>query len=320
MKPSNRLLLLPLMLLLTSLNATEVIEEIYAVVNDEVITTSELQKYRQEMVRMLQSQLEGDRLQLALQDLQKNLLQQLIDQKLLDSKIKEKNFDVNADLEYFIQDIRKQNNMNSDEDLKSALAAEGMDFATWKEMWRKRIQQERLIRDEVGSKIKIDTAQIMTYYRQHPNEFSLPAEFTVNAIFLKKEGDIATMPQKMAEIDAALATDGFDATAKKFSQLPNTDNPGFLGKFHSGELDKLLEEAVAKMKKGDQSAWIETDSGWYKLQLADFVDSRLKPMQEVREEITQKLRQEQQPPKMKEYIEQLRKASYIKIYKEVNAG
>jgi parvulin-like peptidyl-prolyl isomerase len=314
--------LLPLLMILAlGLNAAEVVEEIYAVVNDEAITASDLLKYEQEMVRSYQGQLEGEKLEQALKDLHKNLLQQVIEQKLLESKVKEKNYNVDADVEFFIQDIRKQNNIASDEDLKKALSAEGLDYSTWKEMWRNRFKQEQLIREEVGAKIKIDNAQIMTYYRQHEKDFTLPAEYTVSAIFFKKEGDTAALAQKMVDADAALAAQGFDAVAKTFSQLPDAEKPGSLGKFHPGELDKPLNEALLKLnKKGERSGWVETDSGFYKLELADYLPSRLKQMQEVREEITQRLRVEQQPPRLKEFIEQLRQASYIKIYKEYNAG
>ena len=296
--------------------AAETVEEIYAVVNDEVITGSELKKFEAEMLRALQSQLEGDKLQQAIVEMKKDLLTKLIEQKLLMSKIKEKNYNVDSDVEMIIQDIKKQYNFASDEELKNALRDEGIEFGAWKEQWKERRKQERLVGDEVGSKIKIDNPQIMEYYRKNPAQFTVPAEITLNCIFLDK-GVAASKPQeKMDVISAELKPGLFEQVAKKYSELPDAANSMALGKFKKGELDKGLEEAALKLKKDEYSGWIETDKGWYIVQLADFSPDRLQEVKDVREEITRRLREEQQQIKLKDYIEQLKKDSYIKIVKE----
>ena len=169
-------------------------------VNDEAITGTELKKFEMEMVRSLQAELEGEKLEQALRELKKELLNKFIEQKLLLSKVKEKNYDVDADVETIIQEIKKQNNIASDDDLKKALAGEGIEFAAWKDMWKDRRKQERLVWDEVGSKIKIDNPQIMEYYRKNTDRFTVPAEFTLNCIYLKKNDD-GTRPQEKMDLD-----------------------------------------------------------------------------------------------------------------------
>ena len=93
--------------------AADVVEEIYAVVNDEAITGSELKKFEADMMRSLQAELEGEKLEQALREVKKELLNKFIEQKLLLSKIKEKNYDVDADVETILQEIKKQNNIAS---------------------------------------------------------------------------------------------------------------------------------------------------------------------------------------------------------------
>jgi len=296
--------------------AGDVVEEIYAVVNDETITGSELKKFEMEMVRSLQAEMEGEKLEKAVADMKKDLLNRFIEQKLLLSKVKEKNYDVDADVEAIILEIRKQNNIASEDDLKSALAREGIEFADWKEMWRERRRQERLIGEEVGSKIKIDNPQIMEYYRKNAAQFTVPAEFTLNCVYLKKgEGDAA--PQaKMDLVLAELKPGNFAEVAKKYSELSGAEESIALGKFKSGELDKVLEEAALKLKKDEYSGWIETGSGWYLIQLAEFSPEHVREVKDVREEIIMTLREAEQQVKVKDYIEQLKKESYIKIVKE----
>jgi parvulin-like peptidyl-prolyl isomerase len=298
------------------LAAADTVEEIYAVVNDEVITGSELRKFEAEMLRALQSQLEGDKLAEATKEMKKDLLNRFIEQKLLLSRIKEKNYNVDSDVEMIIQDIKKQYKFESDDDLKKALQAEGIEFDSWKAQWKERRKQERLVGEEVGSKIKVDNPQIMEYYRKNPEQFTIPAEITLNCIFLKKNEDGLKPQGKMDQISAELKPGLFEQTAKKYSELPDAANNIALGKFKKGELDKGLEEAALKLKKDEYSGWIETDNGWYIIQLADFSADRLQEVRDVREDIIRKLREELQQVKLKDYIEQLKKESYIKILKE----
>jgi parvulin-like peptidyl-prolyl isomerase len=294
----------------------EVVEEIYAVVNDEAITGTDLKKFEMEMLRTLQAELEGEKLEQAMRDVKKELLNKFIEQKLLLSKVKEKNYDVDADVETIIQEIKKQNNIPSDDDLKKALAQEGIEYGAFKEMWRERRKQERLIWDEVGSKIKIDNPQIMEFYRKNAAKYTVPAEFTLNCIYLKKNEDGSKPQAKMDQVSGELKPGLFAEVAKKHSELPDAANSDALGKFKQGELDKNLEEAALQLKKDEYSGWVETDNGWYIIQLAEFIPEHVREVKDVREEIIQTLREEQQQVKLKDYIAQLKKESYIKILKE----
>lgn len=316
MKAKTWLALILFLTISGSLLAADVVEEIYAVVNEEAITGSELKKFEAEMIRSLQMEMEGEKLEQAVADVKKNLLDKFIEQKLLLSKVKEKNYDVDADVEAIIQEIKKQNSMASDEDLKAALAREGIEFAAWKDMLRDSRRQQRLIAEEVGSKIKIDNPQIMEYYRQHAGQYTIPAEIELNCIFLKS-GDGGTAPrEKMDQVDAELKAAPFADVARKHSELPGAAENIALGKFKKGELDAKLEEAALRLKKDEVSDWIETGSGWYRLQLAGFSPERLREVKDVREEIIMTLRDAEQQVKVKDYVAQLKKESYIKILKE----
>jgi parvulin-like peptidyl-prolyl isomerase len=294
----------------------EIVEEIYAVVNDEAITGTDLKKFEMEMLRTLQAELEGEKLEQAMAEVKRELLNKFIEQKLLISKVKEKNYDVDADVETIIQEIKKQNNIASDDDLKRALSQEGIEFGAWKDMWKERRKQERLVWDEVGSKIKIDNPQIMEFYRKNTARYTVPAEFALNCIYLQKNEDGSKPQEKMDLIVAELKPGLFAEVAKKHSQLPDAAENIALGKFKKGELDKNLEEAALKLKKDEYSGWIETDNGWYIIQLTEFSEERIREVKDVREEIIQSLREAQQQVKLKDYIALLKKESYIKILKE----
>jgi len=296
--------------------AADVVEEIYAVVNDEAITGSELKKFEADMVRSMRMELEGENLEQAVAEFKKDLLEKFIEQKLLLSKVKEKNYDVDADVEAIIQEIKKQNNIPSDEDLKAALSREGIEFAAWKDVLREQRRQQRLVAEEVGSKIKIDNPQIMEYYRMNAAQFTVPAEFTLNCIYLSRSDDGARTQEKMDQVLAELQPGQFAEVARKYSELPGVEESIALGRFKKGELDPKLEEAALQLKKDETSGWIEIENGWYIIQLAEFTPEKLREVREVREEIIMTLREAEQQVKLKQYVDQLKKESYIKILKE----
>lgn len=315
-----RMLVLVTVLAPITVNA-EVIEKIYAVVNGELITYSELKNTEIEMSRVVQQQFPGsteEQLTEKIAEMKKNLLNQLIEQKLLLSIAKEKNYEVDAEIEMIIKDIKKQYNMNSDDELKQAIRSQGLDYDEWLKQLKDTSLQHRLIREEIGYKIKIDNALIMDYYKSNLKEFTKPMELALDCIYLDKTKYIVpqALTDKMQAIDAELGNDNFEEVAKKYSQLQGAENNFFLGRFKQGELDAKLEEAVKPLKQGEHSPWVETTTGWYIILLKERKDPEVLEYKMVRNEIENLLMAREQEVKVKEFLEQLKKDSLIKIYDE----
>ncbi|MGD2089579.1 MAG: SurA N-terminal domain-containing protein [Candidatus Aminicenantes bacterium] len=322
MKIKKQLILTVLTILLISsgpfFGFPEIIDKIFAVVNGEIITYSELKSAEIEMTRFLAQQYQGEELEQQVSEMKKNLLNRLIEQKLILSYAKEEDYDVDGIVELIIKDIKKQNNINTDEELKAALASQGLDYDQWKKQLKETQIQQQFIRDKIGAKINIDSSSIMEYYKENIDDYTIPAKYSLNCIFLNKENYLApsALKEKMKTIAAELETHPFEEVAKKYSELPGEDNNYFLGEFKKGELDAKIEEASFQLKKGEHSDWIETESGYYITQLINHTESKLVEYKLVREEIENKLRMAEQEKLLKEYIEQLKKESHIKIYEE----
>lgn len=317
MKINKQLILTTLVILLSSfLGFSDVIEKIYAVVNGELITYSELKSAEMDLTRALAQQYEGEELAKQVAEMKKTLLERLIEQKLILSYAKEKNYDVDGEVELIIKDVKKQNNLNTDEELRRALASQGINLEEWKKQIKENRIQGRFIGETIGPKINIDSSAIMEYYRKNIKDYTLPLKLTLNCIFLDKTNYLGErlLKEKMAAIDEEIKTSSFEEVAKANSELPGGEI--LLGEFKQGELDSAIEEAALKLKKDEVSGWVETDSGWYILQLVKREDPQLVEYKNVRAEIENKLRMEEQNKKLDEYIEELKKESYIKIYKD----
>ncbi|NIM15380.1 MAG: hypothetical protein GTO45_25665 [Candidatus Aminicenantes bacterium] len=317
MKINKQIILTTLVILLCNfLGFSEVIEKIYAVVNGELITYSELKSAELDLTRALAQQYEGEELAKQVAEMKKTLLERLIEQKLILSYAKEKNYDVDGEVELLIKDVKKQNNLNTDEELRRALASQGINFEEWKKQIKENRIQGRFISEMIGPKINIDSSAIMEYYKKNIKDYTLPLKLTLNCIFLDKANYLGErlLKEKMATIDGEMKASSFEEVAKKYTELPGGEI--LLGEFKQGELDSALEEAALKLKKEEISGWVETDNGWYILQLIKRVEPQLVEYKNVRAEIENKLRMEEQNKKLDEYIEELKRESYIKIYED----
>jgi len=301
-----------------ALQATEVIEEIYAVVNGEAITYSELRSAEAEWIRNLRDQFEGEKLEEALKRMRLELMDTFIERKLLIAEAKRREYDVDNDVDVMIKEIMKQNNFNTEEDLKAALRREGLNYTTFREQQKLYRMQQRLVYEEITSKIKIDNAEIMAYYKEHLNDYTLPAVFDLNAIYLNPENhaDEASLQSKADAVLKALESKDFSTVAQEYTELGQESEKNIhLGEFKAGEMDPELEKVAATMKPGATSQWVRTTSGWYILQLVKFTPSRLVEYEEVRDRIRRTIMAARHEIKQKEYLEKLKKDSYIKIYK-----
>jgi len=177
--------------------------------------------------------------------------------------------------------------------------------------------RQATIYSEVDRTIVLDDSEIVGYYKLHPNEFTEPEEYHVRAIYLGSEGKTPAALEEVRKLVSGKVTAGepFNALAKEYSDGPAKEAEGDLGRFRKGELDKTLEQAVAKLKAGETGDWVETKNGWYLLKLEEKKDSRLKTFEEVKKEVEEKLYSEKKQKKLEEYLKTLKEKSYIKILK-----
>ncbi|MBN1196370.1 MAG: peptidyl-prolyl cis-trans isomerase [Candidatus Aminicenantes bacterium] len=309
------LVMIPLAL---CIQATEVIEEIYAVVNGEPITYSELRNAEAEWTRNLNNQFQGEQLQEALKRMKQELMDTFIERKLLIAEAKRRDYDVENDVDVMIKEIMKQNNFNTEDELKEALRREGLTYELFRQQQKLYRMQQRLIYEEVTSKIKIDNAEIMSYYKEHINDYTLPARYDLNAVYLNPGNHSGTevMQAKADAVLKALDSADFATVAEEYTELGTENEKNIhLGEFKAGEMDPDLEKAASGLKPGERSEWVRAESGWYLLQLVEFEPSRLVEYEEVRDQIQRILMAKRHEVKQREYLEQLKKESYIRIYK-----
>lgn len=313
-------------------NAGKTIEEIIARVNNEIITLTEYQKALQaaqdDAKAECQSRCTPEQLQINIEDRQKTALRDLIDQSLLVQRGKDMGISVETDLIKQLDQIRTQNKLGSMEDLEKAVTSEGMNWEDFKNNIRNKILTQRVISNEVGSRITITDDEVSKYFEAHKTEYVRPEQVALREIQVStqnKKPDELPALKKKAETALKRVQDGedFGEIAKRYSDGSTKDQGGFLGLYKRGELSKELEDKVFNMKRNDLTEVIETKQGYLVLQVLEHYDEGQQSLAKVKNEIMDKLYGQRIEPAMREYLKTLREQSYVIIkpgYQDIAGG
>ncbi|MEW5899843.1 MAG: peptidyl-prolyl cis-trans isomerase [Acidobacteriota bacterium] len=316
-KRTARLVFLSAFLAAAGLSAGQVIEEIVAIVNDDVITLSQYRQYYDSVYRMYRAQFQGEEFEKQLAKVKPELLNKMITDLLLLQAAKQKQLNVNEWVKAYIENIKKENNIETDQQFRQALLQQGMDYEQFLKEVEENALQQAVIANEVERSIVVDESEVVNYYKLHQSEYIEPEEFKLRAVYLSTElRSPEELQAKKQEVEARVKAGAeFAAVAGELADSPLKENQGDLGYIPKGQLDKVLEQAVVKLKAGEVAAWVEGKNGWYLLKLEEKKESRLKPYDEVKEEIGKKLFGEKRDKKLTEFLKDLRAKNYVKILK-----
>lgn len=303
----------------------QIIEDIVARVNDRIITLSDYQKALEALPQEVQQECQQqqppctpDQVQAEVADKKKNLLRDMIDQQLLIQRGKDMGIDVETDLVKRLDDVRKQDGFATMEDFQKAVEQSGLAWEDYKSQMRNELITRKVIQQEVGDKVDIGNEEVQKYYDAHKNEFVRPEEVDLSEIFLKTEGktpdQIAAIKKQADELHTRIVNgEDFAALATRYTEGPAKDQGGELGEYQRGQLAKQLEDAVFKLDKGGITDVIQTQTGFIILKVNAHYNAGLQPLDKVETEITNRLYAQRMEPALREYLQQLREESYIRI-------
>ncbi|HLK47879.1 MAG TPA: peptidylprolyl isomerase [Bryobacteraceae bacterium] len=300
-----------------------IVEEIVAKVNGDIITRGEIDRTRQGLEQEFRQRgLTGQALADAVRDEQKNALRDQIDQLLLVQRGKDMNLNVDSDVTRRIAQIQSQSKISDPDKFHDYIREQtGMSFEDFRDQMKKQLLTQRVIGDEISSRISIPEADLKKYYDEHPAEFVREEQVFLSQILISTEGktpeQVAAAQKKAADLVARarkgekfsdLARDNSDdpATARDGGQLPPYKRSDHL-------LVKDIEDMVFSMKKGQVTDPIKTPAGLLILKVDERFEAGQASFEEVKNEITEKLAGPKMEPKVREYLTRLREDAFLQI-------
>jgi peptidyl-prolyl cis-trans isomerase SurA len=298
-----------------------VVEEIVARVNNDAITLSDVQKGDQALHEEIVHDCQGclpDKVEEVYREKQKDLLRDLIDQALLVERAKDMAISVETDVIKRLDEMRKQNNIASMEDMEKEVEKQGMGWEDLKTQIRNSLLTQEVIRREVGSHINIPNDEVKKYYEEHQKDFVRPEQVALAEIFLSTDGkspeEMSSVEKKAEDLrNRVVKGEDFNEIAKHFSEGSTAKDGGSLGTFEHGQLSKQLEDIVFKMDKGQMTEVIQTKTGFEVLKVEAHFEAGLQPQDKVENEIMNRIYAQKMQPTMRDYLGQLREQSYVMV-------
>jgi peptidyl-prolyl cis-trans isomerase SurA len=296
-------------------NAT-VVEYPIVRVNDQIIDNSDYERAQRELAQEAQ---QSGASPAELQDREKDLLRDMIDQQLLLSRGKE--LDIHADSEVIrrLDDIRKQYHLDSMEALEKAVRESGISYEDYKSNITNSVITQEVVRDEVGRNLRLNAKDEQAYYDAHKQDFAQPEQERLSEILIPTPDDatdaqIAQAQTKADDVAAKLKTGAkFEDLAKQYSGGPNADTGGDLGQFKRGALAKVLEDQTFSLKPGETTAPIRTRQGFVILKVTEHTPAGILPMSAVDQQVQEAMYEQAIKPALRTYLTGLREKAYIDI-------
>ncbi len=314
---NNVLSTIPLLLLLSGDAAAKIVDRIVAQVNDDIITLSDMNREMADIRQDLATKFTGTQLEDETKKAEKEVLDQLIRQKLLLQKANELGFGSNIDVQVSatIERIRKENNIKDMTDFERALAQQGMTLPLFRDKIKKQIITNSLISEFVGSRITLLSQELEKYYQEHIKEFSSAEEVTLSEILIPTAGDPAEAAAKADEIVKRLGQgEAFATLANQYSKGPTAGKGGSIGTYLTAKLNPEIAAAIAPVKEGDITPVIKGADTLAIYRVDSRKPTRARPLDEVRDEIRSRIYEKKFNPEFERFISQLKEDAYIQIF------
>ena len=299
----------------------KVVEDIVARVNDQIITSSDYDRAAEQLTAEAGQQSIPPR---ELEQKKADLLRDLIDQQLLLSKGKQLGITGETELIKRLDEIRKQNHLESMDDLEKAAQTQGVSYEDFKANIRNSIITQQVVRDEVGRRISMSPGEVEAYFKAHESEFAQPESVTLNEILVPTPAKSATEAADTAEVAAAQAQAEeiekklaagakFDDLAKPSPTDSNAPKIVVLGEYRRGMLGKEFEDKAFALNAGEHSQPVRTKQGFIIFQATQHNPGGAGSFKQVEPQVEEALFLEHMQPKLREYLTKLREEAAIDI-------
>lgn len=276
-------------------------DKIIAIVNEEAIT----QKDWDDFLNFTKLQLKDvppQQRQKALDYMKENLLNRLIDDKLILQEAKKNKITIDdARIKGRIDEIRRQ--FPTDAEFRSSLAEQGLTQADLESRIRDQMLMHAVVDAMVRSKISIKPSEITEYYLQNKSQFLIPQQWEFESIALD-------FPQMAKDVSMKLGLgESLDQLAEKYGFTVNK-----ITVVKGGQLRKELEDVIFDLKPQVYSVPIKLDDKYYIFKLIRIIPPKQQSLAEAQDKINALLMNNKMSAALETWLDKVKKDSYIDVF------
>ncbi len=308
-----------LFLIATAQAPADTVDGIAAIVNDRILTYSDVRELATPAIQNAYRLYNGEERDKKIQQAGVDALNTLVERALILQEYQEKGYKIpDYVFDNRMKEIIEEQYGGDKNALIRTLQARGLTIDQWKQKYVKEpFIVQALRQKEVSSELVVSPAQIETFYNQHEDKFKEPYRVRLRMIVIRKAGastdEAAALARDLAQkLDAGADFANLANVYSSGNQRAAGGDWGWVDK-ESG-LRKELADVAFSLKAGQHSGVVETDDGFYLIQVDEEKPARMRPMTEVRSDIDKILIQEQRNRLQQRWIERLKKKAYIRYF------
>ncbi|MGH7850900.1 MAG: peptidylprolyl isomerase [Thermodesulfobacteriota bacterium] len=309
-------------------NSRETVDRVVAIVNDDVITLSEVRELALSINPTSTEAID-----------EKSVLQQIIEQKLFEQEAEKLGIKVTeAELDASIKQVQQKFGLN-DEQMVEVLKKQNLTPESFREQWRLQTLGNKLLESQLKNKIVVTEEEVNNYYVEKygvstpENTGTVVTETNVGEVKIahilisSRTPDAEEKASKVAEL--AKSGQDFGALAKEYSEDNlSSDKGGDLGYFKKGDLIGTLEVAVDSTPVGGITGPVESPAGYHIIKVLERTESEkvekepasdadsdkvLAIDEETRKEITDILYKQKAEAQLKTWLDKIKENAYIEV-------
>jgi len=305
----------------------EIIEQILVKVNGEIFTKSDLEQRQIAALRQkgqaidLKSDPNNLQLKKALDEITPQIMVDAVDEMLIVQRGKELGYKLSDEqFKSVVDNIRKENKIETDEQFQAALKSENMSMADLRRNLERSMIVQRVQQNEVMAKIGVTDDEARKYYDAHLNEFTTAPTVTLREILVSTPADpkginVAADEAAKTKIEdlrrRATSGEAFEKLATEQSDSPSKANAGLIGPLSVNDISPDLRRLIEKMKPGDVSEPVRNARGYQIFKLESMTATQTLSLDQAREQISERVFTDKRKVEFQKYMQKLRAQAII---------
>jgi parvulin-like peptidyl-prolyl isomerase len=313
-------------MLVTALAAprADILEQVLVKVNGDIITKTELEQRQIAALRQKNPNLRANdeaALRQALAEVTPGVIVDVVDELLIMQRGKELGYTLSTEqFNDIVANIKKENKIEDEAQFQAALKQEGLTMADLRRQLEKTMIVQRVQQSEVMSKLQVTDAELKMYYDSHKESFTTKPQMTLRELLVSvptSDRGVNVGLEEEARVKAEdirkrlLAGEPFARLAADLSDSPSKANGGLVGPVTPDVLAPELQKAVEGLKPGDLTPVLRTARGFQVIKIETLDASTIKPFEESREEIADRIATEKRRGEYTRFMEKLRGQAII---------
>lgn len=293
--------------------ASAIGNKILVVVNDEVITQSDLDVALTPVVNELKKEFSGDDLKDKIEETRGEMLNQMVEDRLILQEAKRLGVVVDeSEIDERLKDVKMK--FNSTSDFSDEVEKIGLTVTILRNRYKEQLMMSKLVNHEIKEKVVVTPAEVSGYYDKHQEEFRNPESVHLKNIMIRfDEATTESLAKEKADDVYRLIEGGrdFSDLAKLYSQGAKAEDGGDLGFVMKGQMREEFDQVIFALKPGEAASPLKTDTGYYIFKVEEKKDAYLQPLSEINDNVESEIFRDKAQKRYMEWIGKLKRDAFI---------